>query len=216
MLQPDTLEIFPTCPTYGFTSEPRYLVKIVAREGGFERRTRKWSRPLHRYVAVPLGDRSAADVQEVLYFWHAVGGMFTTFRFRDWADYKSCAVQDEPSPTDQPFTFIPGSPGGYQLVKRYTAGSLEQLREIVKPEGATIRVANEFGVEQPSNRWILDEATGLLQPIAGFEGTPASWGGQFYVPVRFDSELPVEITNKQIQAATFALAEVRVELPYDQ
>jgi uncharacterized protein (TIGR02217 family) len=139
MITPDTTEIFPECPTFGYTVEPRYRVKIIEREGGYETRNRKWSRPLHRYTAVPMGQRPEKDIQSVLYFWHAVGGMTTGFRFKDWADYKSCPVQDDVTPLDQPFVFVPGSPGGYQLVKQYTVGSLTQTREIIKPKGDTIR-----------------------------------------------------------------------------
>lgn len=214
MLQADTLETFPVCPTYGFTAEPRYRVKITEREGGYERASRKWSRPLLRFTAVPMGDRAEDDIQTVLYFWHAHGGAANRFRFKDWSDFKSCTVSGTPSPTDQPFTYIPGSPGGYQLVKRYTYGAREQLREITRPAGSTIRVANEFGVEQAASRWLLDESTGLLQTLAGFVGSPASWGGEFYVLARFDSDLAIEISDKQIQRAGFAIAEVRETLVY--
>lgn len=215
MLQADPLETFPTCPAFGFTSEARYKNRITERDGGYERVDRKWSRPLHRYTAVPMGERVEDDIQEVLYFWHAHGGSAARFRFKDYVDYKSCRLQDDPSPTDQPFTYIAGSPGGYQLVKRYTYGAREQLREITRPKGSSIRVANEFGVEQASTTWLLDEATGLLQTLVGFVGTPSSWGGEFYVYARFDSELPITVTNKQILEAGFAVAEVRETLVYD-
>jgi hypothetical protein len=37
-----------------------------------------------------------------------------------------------------------------------------------------------------------------------------TWGGQFDVPVRFDSEFPVEILNLRIQSATFTLRELQL------
>lgn len=210
MLIPDTTEIFPGCPSFGFTSGPRYKVKIIEREGGHERRTRKWSRPLHRYTAVPMGNRIDEEIQEVLYFWHAVGGCTTGFRLKDHADYKSCKTHETPTPLDQPFIVIEESPGGYQLTKTYNVGSLEQVREIFKPKGDTIRVANELGVEQPESSWTLDEGTGLLTPGETFEGTPATWGGEFYVYVRFDSELDVTVSEQGIQHCDFAMTEIRV------
>lgn len=209
MLIPDTAEIFPECPTFGFTSGPRYKVKIVEREGGHERRTRKWSRPLHRYSSVPMGTREDEDIQSVLYFWHAVGGMSTGFRFKDHADFQSCKTYETPTPLDQPFIFEDDSPSGYQLVKTYSIGALEQVREIYKPKGDTIRVANELGVEQPASAWTLNEGTGLLTPDVSFAGTPTSWGGEFYVYARFDSELDIEIANQRIQACNFSIAEIR-------
>jgi uncharacterized protein (TIGR02217 family) len=173
--------------------------------------TEIFPRPLYRYATVPLGQQPADEIQQVLYFWHAVGGRTTCFRFRDWADYKSCQVQDDPLPTDQPLVYdATQSPAGYRLVKRYDFGVLSQMREIHKPEGATIRVANELGVEQDAADWTVDEATGMLYPGGGFAGTPTSWGGQFYVYVRFDSELDIEITENQIQSCTFSLLERRI------
>lgn len=213
MLIPDTTEIFPGCPSFGFTSGPRYKVKIIEREGGHERRTRKWSRPLHRYVAVPMGNRAEEEIQEILYFWHAMGGMTTGFRLKDHADYKSCKTHETPTPLDQPFVLEEDSPGGYQLVKTYLVGSLQQVREIYKPKGETIRVANELGVEQPDTAWTLDEGTGLLTPDESFDGTPTSWGGEFYVYARFDSELDIAISEQRIQQCDFSITEIRVPRP---
>lgn len=210
MLIPDTTEIFPACPSFGFTSGPRYKVKIIEREGGYERRTRKWSRPLHRYTSVPMGTRAEEDIQEVLYFWHAMGGPAEGFRLKDHADYKSCKTHQTPTPLDQPFILIEDSPGGYQLVKTYVVGTREQVREIYKPKGDTIRVANEVGVEQPDTAWTLDEGTGLLTLGETFAGVPTSWGGEFYVYARFDSELDIAIAERNIQACDFSLSEIRI------
>lgn len=210
MFVPDTTEIFPECPSFGFTSGPRYKVKIIEREGGYERRTRKWARPLHRYSGVPMGQRMEEDVQNVLYFWHAVGGPATGFRFMDYADYKSCKTFQTPTPLDQPLSFEDDTSGSYQLVKEYSVGSLTQIREIYKPIASTIRVANESGVEQPASAWTIYEATGLLVPDVSFTGTPTSWGGEFYVYARFDSEFDVEIVDKAIQGSSFSIAEIRI------
>jgi uncharacterized protein (TIGR02217 family) len=204
-LTPDTLETFPECPAYGFTVEPRYLVKAIERDGGSERVDRRWSRPLNFYTAVPMGDRAWEDAQNVLIFWHAVGGMAGQFRFKDFADFKSCRVSDTPTELDQPFEVLGG--GGYQLVKRYVYGSLSQLREVYRPVGSTIVVANNGGVIQTD--WTLDEATGILTPGGGFSGTPGSWGGEFDVYARFTTNLSLAITNLEIQNVNFTLRERR-------
>lgn len=210
MLISDTTEIFPGCPSFGFTSGPRYKVKIIEREGGHERRTRKWSRPLHRYASVPMGNRADEEIQEILYFWHAMGGMATGFRLKDHADFKSCKTHQTPTPLDQPFILEEDSPSGYQLVKTYTVGSIEQVREIYKPKGDTIRVANELGEEQPESAWTLDEGTGLLTPDVSFDGTPSSWGGEFYTYVRFDSVLDIAVSEQRIQQCDFSMTEIRI------
>jgi len=213
MITPDMSPIFPACPTFGFTAEPAYLVKITAREGGFERRDRKWARPLSKFTAVPTGDQPEADIEEVLHFWHAMGGMSSAFRFKDWSDYKSCSLSEDPEATDQPIIASLDSPPKLRLVKQYVVGSIIQQREILRPNGATILIANETGTLQPSSSWTIDESTGLLTVGGGFAGTPSAWGGEFYVWVRFDAQLNPQISDHRVQNVTVQLAELRVALP---
>lgn len=206
----DTAERFPICPTFGFVAEPNYLVKITSREGGFERRDRKWARPLIKFTGVPMGDRPQRDVEQVLYFWHAMGGMWSGFRFKDQSDYKSCRLDANPAPTDMPLVVSGDSPSSYRLMKQYVAGSTIQEREIVRPVGSTIRIANEVGVEQ--HDWTLHEATGLLTKGGTFSGTPTSWGGEFEVWVRFDAQFNPSFSTYQVMNVSVSLAEIRVPL----
>ncbi len=213
MITADTSPIFPACPTFGFTAEPEYLVKITAREGGYERRDRKWSRPLVKYTGVPLGDQPEADIEQVLYFWHAMGGMSSPFRFKDWTDYKSCRLGGTPSAADQPLVASGDSPPSFRLVKEYVVGSIIQQREILRPMGSTIQIGNETGAPQDPSTWTLDESTGLVTIGAGFAGTPTAWGGEFFVWVRFNAQLNPQISNWQAQSVTVQLVELRVALP---
>lgn len=203
------LPTFPGCPTFGFTSQPDYLVKIVQREGGFERRDRKWAQALHRYDGAPLGPRPQRDIEDILRFWHAIGGQSTKFRFKDWGDYKSCLLDNDVTAIDQPLEFAPGSPGGYQLVKQYIEGSLIQERTIRYPKGDTIVVANEVGAEQAASTWVIEEDTGLVVPGVGFVGTPTSWGGEFYVPCRFDGPFKIELSDYKVQNLQVSIVEIR-------
>jgi uncharacterized protein (TIGR02217 family) len=213
MVVDDTLPIFPGCPTFGYTMQPDYLVKIVAREGGFERRDLKWNTPLHRYATVPLGNQDQVDIEQAVAFWHAVGGRAMAFRFMDWADYTSGSLGESSNPLvtpfDQPLDVAPLSPNEYQMVKVYWAGSLSRTRPIFKPIGATVKVANEFGAEQSPSTWVVNEGDGTIIPIGGFTGIPATWGGKFYVQVRFDSDLVVNLSEHLIQSVSFVLQEVR-------
>jgi len=196
---------FPECPGFGFTVEPRYLTKAIEREGGQERVDRRWDRPLSFFTAVPTGNRDADVIQTLLNFWHAVGGTGGRFRFRDWTDYKSCRTTGDPLVTDQPFEVVSGV---YQLIKRYTAAPYTQDREITRPVGSTIVVANTLGATQTD--WTLDEATGLLTPGGGFVGTPGSWGGVFDLPCRFLTDYTVTVVDgKDIQSGSFTLRECR-------
>lgn len=199
---------FPGCPSFGMVSSPRYSVTIGRAASGREHRNRNWAKPLHAYT-LTVGPRMEAEIAELLEFWHAVGGSECGFRFKDWADYKSCRVSDDPTPTDQSTELIPGSPGGYQLIKVYRAGTREQVRDILKPVEGTIRMADN-GVELTAGQFTVDYPTGLV--ALNFSPTgPLTWGGEFDVPVRFDSEFPLEGVSHQVESVSFGLAELRSE-----
>jgi uncharacterized protein (TIGR02217 family) len=221
-ITPDLAETFPNCPTYGFVSEPNYLVKITAREGGFERRQLVWARPLLKFTGVPFGDQPQEDIEDILDFWHAMRAMAFGFRFRDWIDYKSCRLAATPAATDQPLIASTDSPSKFQLVKQYItkSGRTIQEREITRPVGsayidelhsyAGIQVANETGTIQTD--WTLDEATGIVTPGGSFAGTPHSWGGEFHVWSRFDAVFNPSISEHQVMNATVQLAQIREPL----
>jgi uncharacterized protein (TIGR02217 family) len=199
---------FPGCPSFGFTSEPVYSVSVVEMASGIERRNRNWSRPLHRYSAT-VGPRVQAEVQEALNYYHAVGGRAYGFRFKDATDYLSCAVGVTPTSIDQPIVFDETT-AGYQLVKDNTVGVLTQRREIYKPVQNTILVADAGVLKTEGVDYTIDYSSGIVT----FLYTPAddtllTWGGEFDVPVRFDSEFPVEVQNYRIQSASFTLRELR-------
>lgn len=203
----DETPVFPKCPGYGFRTDPFFLVKIIEREGGFERVDRKWSQPRRQYDGVPLKDAQLGDVEEVLYFWLAVGGMGGDFRFRDYLDYKSCRTYETPAAGDQPIIANDDSPGGFLLVKQYSIGSLTHQRRIFRPRGDSIIIANEVNAVQTA--WTLDEETGVLTIGGGFVGTPTSWAGEFDVWCRFNANFSPEISDKDILSADVSVIEKR-------
>lgn len=205
--------VFPACPSFGFTSQPDYSVTIVERASGVRTVNRNWYYPLHTYTAVPIGERAQEDIHRVLKFWHAVGGRAGRFLLFDYVDFKSSSnIDDEPTPNDQPLVEVPDSPGGYQLVKLYEDDLeiYQQQRLIQKPISGTIRIANEVGAEQAPSTWSLDYDTGILTPGVGFSGVPTTWGGQFHVPVMFESAPEYSVTNRRIQQTSITLRELRL------
>jgi uncharacterized protein (TIGR02217 family) len=208
----DLAETFPTCYTFGFISEPQVLVKITSREGGFERRDRKWARSLRYYSSVPLGSQQEDEILDILDFWEAMGGMASGFRFKDWIDYKSCRRSIEPQVTDQVLVSSGDSPASYRLVKNYVTKTARtvQPREITRPIGSTIMIGNEVGAAQTD--WTLDESTGLVTIGGGFSGTPTCWGGEFDVWCRFDAQFNPAASNHKIMDVTVQLKEIRVPL----
>lgn len=196
---------FPKCPSFGYTSTPQYSVTITRTVSGSERRNRNWARPLLRFDCT-VGPRGEDDVQEILEFWHAMGGPEVGFRFKDYLDFKTCRVGETIDKSDQLLTSL--TPTTYQLVKGYTVGSRTQLRKIYKPVNGTILIADNGVLKTQGLHWNLNYATGLLT-ISFTPVGPLTWGGEFDVPVRFDSEFPVELIDNKIQSVQFALTEIR-------
>lgn len=191
---------FPYCPSFSYTSEPDYRVVITRRASGVEKRNRGWTRPLVRITATN-GPRVEAEIQELLDWWHAAGGMARGFRVKDYTDYKSCHVHLEPLSTDAPLVAT-STPNVYQLVKRYQVGIDEdgnpvyQDRPIYKPVEDTVIL---------SGTGVVDYQTGLVSASSG-----GTWGGEFDTPCRFDSTFPIEVANQRIQSVQFALQELRM------
>lgn len=198
---------FPQCPSFGYTSSPQYSVSIGESVSGAESRNRNWSRPRLRFDCT-VGPRGEEDVQELLEMWHAVGGPECGFRFTDYTDYMSCRTGETPTSTDQPLEILEDSPATYQLSKSYAWGSRRQLRPIFKPVFGTILLSDNGVTKTPVTHYAIDHATGLITlnftPVG-----PLKWGGYFDVPVRFDSEFPVELVDRKIQSVSFALKELR-------
>lgn len=199
---------FPQCPSFGYSSEPMYSVTPIERASGVETRNRNWAYPLHRFNCT-VGPRAEEDVAELLEFWHAVGGMAYGFRFNDGVDNKSCRINETVSATDCPMTLDTSvSPDAYQLVKRYTFGARTQDRPIYKPIQGTILIADGGVLKTETTDYTVDYSTGLVTLLFSPAGA-LTWGGEFDVPVRFDSEFPVELVDRRIQSVSFTLKELR-------
>jgi uncharacterized protein (TIGR02217 family) len=195
---------FPGTPSYGFISQPMYKTEIVVTATGRQERFRLWEYPLHRYT-VTIGPRMEGEISELLSFYHAVGGEYSGFRFRDWANYKSCLIDDTPAATDQPLVQI-GTSLAYQLVKEYTIGGQTQQRIITKPVASTILVAQNS--VPTTTGWTLNASTGIIT-FGSAPTPPVTWGGLFDVPVRFDGDFPISLDNFRVQTVSFSLEELR-------
>lgn len=198
---------FPICQRYGYTVRPQWSVTISEYASGLEDRNRNWERS-KRLFNVTMGPKQEQHIDEVYEFWEALAGPECGFRFKDWADFKSCPINDEPVATDQVLLLIPGSPGGYQLTKTYRAGARATVRNILKPVEGTIQIADNGVLKTEGSDWLLDYTTGLLTIFFSPAGQ-VTWGGEFDVPVRFNSEFPVEIMSYRVQSVSFELIEIK-------
>jgi uncharacterized protein (TIGR02217 family) len=201
---------FPDDIAHGARSTPGYRTEVTELEGGTERRNSLWANARHRYDAA-YGVRSISDLEAVTAFFHAMRGAAHSFRFKDWADYKSCGALATPADTDQALGTGDDAAVEFALVKRYTVAALETVRPIEKPVAGSVVVAVD-GVPQASG-WSVDTATGVVTfdtpPAAGLV---VSAGFEFDVPVRFaEDHLPQALDCYMVGSIELLLIEVRGE-----
>ncbi|HWA03033.1 MAG TPA: DUF2460 domain-containing protein [Rhizomicrobium sp.] len=191
---------FPTAIAFHSTGGPERKTEIVTLGSGFEERNAVWANSRRRYD-VGSGVKTLDDLSSVIAFFEARLGRLYGFRFKDFADFKSCAPGADVTPTDQSIGTGDGATTTFQLVKTYASGPASWTRTIGKPVDGTVRVAIG-GVEQMSG-FGVDAATGLVT----FDSAPASGaaiaaGYEFDTPVRFDSD------QLSVNLASFAAGEI--------
>ncbi|WP_099865918.1 DUF2460 domain-containing protein [Pararhizobium haloflavum] len=200
---------FPDDVSRGARGGPERRTQIVELASGNEERNASWANSRRRYD-VAYGIRRVDDLAAVVAFFEARNGRLFGFRFKDWADYKSCPPSQIPEPTDQGIGNGDGTTTAFQLVKRYTSGGQSWSRTIAKPVTETVRIALS-GVEQPSG-WSADTTTGVVTftaaPGAGVAITACF---EFDVPVRFDTDkLDVTLDLERLGSITsIPLVEIR-------
>ena len=178
---------FPDNISRGARGGPERRTQIVELASGAEERNASWTNSRRRYD-VAYGIRRADDLAAVVAFFEARNGRLHGFRFKDWADFKSCLPSQTPSPTNQPIGTGNGAATLFQLTKRYTSGAQSWSRAITKPVAGTVTIALD-GTPQASG-WSVSTATGLITfttaPAAGMAITA---GFEFDIPVRFDTDV---------------------------
>mgnify|MGYP000325925813 CR=1 FL=1 len=118
----------PARLAFGCTGGVERRTEVVTLASGFERRTSPWARGRRRYL-IATAARPLDEIAELTAFFEARGGRLAGFRFRDPADFKSCAPSVQPAASDQPIGVGDGTRKAFQLTKAYGTAS----RTIAKP-----------------------------------------------------------------------------------
>ena len=200
---------FPTAIAFHSSGGPERKSEIVALGSGFEERNAVWADSRRRYD-VGYGIKSLDDVAAVVAFFEARCGRLHGFRFKDFADFKSCAPAAAVTPQDQRIGTGDGAACAFQLVKSYPSGPAGWTRTIAKPVAATLRVALG-GVEQAGVS--VDTATGIVTFSAPPPpGAAVTAGFEFDVPVRFDTDsLSINLAGFRAgDIASIPIVEIRV------
>ncbi|WP_312065670.1 DUF2460 domain-containing protein [Brevundimonas sp.] len=195
----------PARLAFGSTGGVERRTEITTLGSGFERRSTPWTEGRRRYL-IGAGLRSLDDMAALTAFFEARRGRLYGFRFRDFADFKSCAPGEAVAATDRRIGTGDGARRMFRLGKTYG----DHVRRIAKPVEGSARVAVN-GVE--TTAFALDHLTGEVTlatpPISGAVVTA---GFVFDTPVRFDADR-IEVTLESFGAGPMVampLIEVRV------
>jgi uncharacterized protein (TIGR02217 family) len=200
---------FPDDISRGARGGPERRTQIVELASGDEERNSPWANSRRRYDAA-YSIRRADDLAAVIAFFEARRGRLHGFRWKDWADYKSCLPSGQPGPEDQFLGQGDGDKTTFQLVKLYASGAQSWTRAITKPVAGTGQIALG-GVPQASG-WSVDPGDGIVTfDTAPAVGVAVTAGFEFDVPVRFDTdELPVTLDIERLGSITsIPLVEIR-------
>lgn len=203
---------FPPSLSLGSVGGPQRRTDVVTLANGFEERNTPWAHSRRVYDA-GLGMRSIDDVQALTAFFEARLGQMYGFRWKDWADFKSCRSSLDVTFDNQILGLGDGQRTDFQLIKTYQSGGHSYQRPITKPVVGTVLVGIEQDAQAETIDYDLDAATGMIR----FNTAPArdmvvSAGFEFDVPVRFDTDrILVSVASFQAgQVPDVPVIEVRV------
>ena len=203
---------FPANLSFGSVGGPERRTEIVTLTNGFEERNTPWAHARRRYDA-GVGLRSLDDVEALIAFFEARQGQLFGFRWKDWADYKSCPASRTVGADDQRIGTGDGVSRVFALSKAYLSGEVVYVRPIVKPVAGTLRVAVAGDPKVESIDWAVDTGTGAVTFAEPPDvGVAVTAGFEFDVPVRFDTAM-IQTSLASFQAGdvpSVPVVEVRV------
>ena len=159
---------------YGSVFGQEYNTRIIQLRSAHERRNANWSMPLGKY-SILYNNLIPEDHVLVRDAHTACMGALHAFRFKDRVDFEATA---------EVIGTGTGAEQELQLVKTYTFGSTDFVRNIYKPVSGEVQIY-EDGVELASS---VDTTTGIVTITSSVGSEVITWTGEFDVPVRFASD----------------------------
>jgi len=206
--------VFPEDYSRGVVGGPEFRTTVVATGSGHEQRNADWATARGRWdLSRLLYDETARA--ETIAFFRARRGRAYGFLFKDWADFFVGMAYDSTDTLvhngSQNFTTGDGVETEFQMVKIYDSGGHTERRKITRPKSATVKVYLD-GVEQaqPAD-CTVDYGTGVITfNSAPGAGVQIGWSGEFYVPVRFETDyLAIEHFSPTAGTAPLPVVEIR-------
>ena len=202
---------FPASLSLGSLGGPERRTRVVEMSNGAEQRSTAWAHARRRYDA-GLGMRSLDDLSDLVAFFEARQGRLFGFRWKDWADFKSCRPSATPAFDDQEIGVGDGVERMFSLSRAYRSGAQCIWRRIAKPVPGSVRLGVSGQPLTEGVHYEVDHASGIVT-LAAAPGTGAvvTAGFEFDVPVRFDTDrIAVSVASFQAgDVPTVPVVEVR-------
>ena len=168
--------IFPEAISYGSVGGPAFFTDVNSSYNGYEQRNINWAEPKTQYS---VGCNIASDLDVLLSFFRITKGKARGFLFKDWADY---------SAHSQILQKCPKNSRIYHFIKSYHSDAESSERRIFKPHNIEVNVTVDGHLQ--NNPFVAREDIGVLEFEAPLpDGAVVKASFQFYVPVRFDSDM---------------------------
>lgn len=197
----------PARLAFGSSGGVERRTEVVTLGSGYERRSTPWAQGRRRYL-IGANLRSLDDMAVLTEFFEARRGRLYGFRFRDFADFKSCAPGGVVTAADQPLGTGDGVTTAFSLTKTYG----DQARGITKPVAGSVQVAIG-GVALDEAAFAVEATTGRVTlAVPPDPGAAVTAGFVFDTPVRFDADR-IEVTLETFGAGRMAavpLIEIRI------
>ena len=181
---------FPLDISKGADGGPERRTDIVTLGSGAEERNSRWADSRRAWNA-GYGAHTLDQLHAIIAFFEERRGRLHGFRWRDAADWKSCAPQAVASALDQVIGTGNGSTAAFQLSKTYGSSYAPWTRTITKPVAGTVVIAVAGVAKTSGTHFIVDVTTGRVTFLTGHvpaSGHAVTAGFEFDCPVRFDTD----------------------------
>jgi uncharacterized protein (TIGR02217 family) len=206
--------VFPLDYSRGAVGGPEFRTTVVSTAAGYEQRNAEWATARLKWdVSRLLYDESTRE--QTIAFFRARRGRAHGFLFYDWTDH-SVGMAWNPAARQlehvgaHNFAVGDGATVAFQLVKIYDSGGYQERRRITRPK-SPVRVYVNGTVQAQPAQCSVNYQTGVVTfAAAPPNGAQIGWSGEFYVPVRFDTDaLAIECLSPTSADASLTIVEIR-------
>lgn len=206
--------LFPEDYSRGAIGGPEFRTTVVSTGSGYEQRNADWATARGRWdLSRLLYDLTTRDA--TIAFFRARQGRAHTFLFKDWADYYIGMAWNQTTKTldhigAHNIWTGNGTSVTFQIRRIYDSGGFTEIRKITRLKTG-VRVYLNGTLQTQPGQCSVNLSTGIITFVtAPAAGAAVGWSGEFYVPVRFDTDtLQIELLNPTVGDVNLPVVEVR-------